>query len=285
MKFSGFFQKWYFVLGNSLKQLTFGGWWILESNHPKNVRKTCRRWNWDLMLQREAVKRRGAATKEWLTSCHRWKRFNTYWFFWFQSGGDVLMLCAFNHMLFVDDLTLPGCSQQSGTSSNEVMLESCRVGQLPPPWCIVGCGPKWSPNCLVSKQWYRLIRHIKLYNCITASLTHRSSKSWIDPGYSWQSVHGKNEKQSAHQLLTLRTYSSEKGRPQTVPHVFCCRHLVGETSKRVRFQAGRIGYIATFWHLLGFCQDAQTCCIASVCPFLIFGFDWQLQESDKGIYD
>lgn len=64
----------------------------------------------------------------------------------------MLMLCVFNHMLFVDDLTLPGCSQQSGTSSNEVMLESCRVGQLPPPWCIVGCGPKWSPSCLVSKQ-------------------------------------------------------------------------------------------------------------------------------------
>lgn len=93
---------------------------------------------------------------------------NMYSFFWFQSGGDVLMLCVFNHMLFMDDLTLPGCSQQSGTSSNEVMLESCRVGQLPPPWCIVGCGPKWSPNCLVSKLWYRLIRHIKFYNCITA---------------------------------------------------------------------------------------------------------------------
>ena len=192
---------------------------------------------------------------------------NMYSFFWFQSGGDVLMLCVFNHMLFMDDLTLPGCSQQSRTSSNEVMLESCRVGQLPPPWCIVGCGPKWSPNCFVSKLWYRLIRHIKLYNCITASLTHRSSKSWIDLEWSWQSVHGKNEKQSAHQLLTL--WHLQLGKRAATNGPPC---LLLQTLGRRDKQKGQISgwvdwlhcYILTFTWLLPGCANMLHCFCLSI---------------------
>ena len=189
------------------------------------------------------------------------------------------MLSVFNHMLFMDDLTLPGCSQQSGTSSNEVMLESCRVGQLPPPWCIVGCGPKWSPNCLVFKLWYRLIRHIKLYNCITA----------CEP--TGLPSHGS----ILDDLGNLFIGKMKKVSPSVTYIVHLQGHkrspsLLLQTLGRRDKQKGQISGWAdwlhwTFCHLPGFCQDAQTCCIASVCPFLIFGFDWQLQESDKGIYD
>ena len=65
---------------------------------------------------------------------------------------------------------------------------------------------------------------VQLYNSMR---THSSSKSWIDQFYI---VH-----------LQLGKRAATNG-----PHVFCGRHLVGETSKRVRFQGGRIGYIEHF---------------------------------------
>lgn len=172
---------------------------------------------------------------------------NMYSFFWFQSGGDVLMLCVFNHMLFMDDLTLPGCSQQSGTSSNEGMLESCRVGQLPPPWCIVGCGPKWSPNCLVSKLWYRLIRHIKLYNWYNSVFNPQvfqvMDRSWIFLAIcSWE----KWKKVSPSVTHIVAPTARKKGDHKRSPMSFVADTWSARQAKGSDFRVGGLATLLQF---------------------------------------